>query len=170
MERTYLAMKVAEKASAERGPANVVLGDTQPPDPAKRGGWRSSAASPTSPSWTCCRPLQASTMPTAHPPARSWSAPASSWRPPARSWTAWPALPLAGTQPRHHQSHAAGRGGHVAVIDTPARPRHHAVCQREAVYPELAMPWWAPAYAAELREYAGRLACSLRRRWRRRRR
>ncbi len=36
MELAYLAMKVAEKASAERGPTIPVLNDTVPADPAKR--------------------------------------------------------------------------------------------------------------------------------------
>ncbi|MDP1108631.1 hypothetical protein, partial [Klebsiella pneumoniae] len=36
MQRAYLGMKAAEKASAERGPTIPVLTDAEPPDPARR--------------------------------------------------------------------------------------------------------------------------------------
>ena len=158
MERTYLAMKVAEKASAERGPANVVLGDTQPPDPPSARGWRSSAASPTSPSWTCCRRCRASTMPTAHPPARELErARQQVGRPPARSWTAWPPLPLAERNLATTNLTRRAVAGMFAVIDTLLGPVTTLSASAGGCLPRAGHALVGARYAAELREYAGRL-------------
>lgn len=157
MQRAYLGMKVAEKASAERGPAIPVLNDTEPPDPAKRArldGFRrvSDAAFDEA-----LAALDGSTDPA------SVSAHAELAR--AREELARArievdrvaALPHAQRSAPGQRLTRAPIDQMFAVIDTVLGGVTTQSTAAEAIYPELVMPLVGARYAAELREYAGRL-------------
>ncbi len=157
MQRAYLGMKVAEKASAERGPAIPVLNDTQPPDPAKRARLTDFRHATDAAFDEALAALVTSTDP-ASMSARAQLAQARQELERARAEVERvAALPY--TQ-RSAPGQRLTRGPidlMFAVIDTVLGAVTTQSASAEAIYPELAMPLVGARYAAELREYAGRL-------------
>ncbi|CAM4200356.1 GGDEF domain-containing protein [Roseateles saccharophilus] len=157
MQRAYLGMKVAEKASAERGPAIPVLNDTDPPDPAKRARLADFRRTTDAAFDEALAALAGSRDP-ASTSARAQLIHARQELGRARiEVDRVAALP-------HAQRSAPGQRltrGPIdqmfAVIDTVLGAVTTQSAAAEAVYPELAMPLVGARYAAELREYAGRL-------------
>lgn len=157
MQRTWLVMKVAEKASAERGPANQVLSDGEPADPAKQARLAefrrvTDAAFDEAVAALGAADDEATAVGLAelrqarHELARA-----------RVEVDRVAALP-------HAQRSAPGarvtRGPvdrMFAVIDTLFGAVTTLSAQAEAIYPELALPLVGARHAAELREYAGRL-------------
>jgi diguanylate cyclase (GGDEF)-like protein len=160
MQRAYLVMKVAEKASAERGPTNQVLGDGEPADPVKRARL-SEFRDATDAAFDAAAAALAG--------AKGQAAAGLSELHLSRD---------ALTRARVEVDHVAALP-HVlrstpgvrvvrapidemfAVIDTLFGSVATLSAEAEAVYPELALPLVGARYAAELREYAGRLGSVL---------
>jgi len=157
MQRAYLGMKVAETASAERGPAIPVLNDTQPADPAKRARLAEFRRAADAAFDEALEALAASNDPASRS-ARAQLAQARQELDRARAEVdRVAALPYA---QRSAPGQRLTRGPidlMFAVIDTVLGGVTTQSAAAEAVYPELAMPLVGARYAAELREYAGRL-------------
>lgn len=157
MQRAYLGMKVAEKASAERGPAIPVLNDTEPPDPAKRARLTEFRRITDAAFDEALAALADS------PDPASVSAHAELAR--AREELAGARLEVDRVAALPHaQRSAPGQrltrapiDQMFAVIDTVLGGVTTQSAAAETAYPELAMPLVGARYAAELREYAGRL-------------
>ena len=157
MQRAYLGMKVAEKASAERGPAIPVLNDTQPADPAKRARLQEFRRITDAAFDEALDALAHSTEP-ASLSARAQLAQARQQLDRARAEVdRVAALPHALRSAPGQRLTRAPIDLMFAVIDTVLAGVTTQSAAAEAVYPELAMPLVSARYAAELREYAGRL-------------
>ena len=157
MERTYLAMKVAEKASAERGPANVVLGDTQPPDPAKRARLEEFRRVTDQSFVDVLSALQGQHDANSTSARQELERARQQLEAAREELDRVAALPLAERNLATTNLTRRAVAGMFAVIDTLLGPVTTLSASAEAVYPELAMPLVGARYAAELREYAGRL-------------
>ncbi|MFG6486351.1 diguanylate cyclase [Roseateles sp. BYS78W] len=157
MQRAYLAMKVAETASAERGPAIPVLNDTEPPDPAKRARLTDFRHATD----TALDQALAAVAGLADPASVSARAQLEQARTElARARVEVDrvaALPHAERSAPGRRLTRAPIDQMFAVIDTVLGAVTTQSAAAEAVYPELAMPLVGARYAAELREYAGRL-------------
>ncbi len=157
MQRTYLGMKVAEKASAERGPAIPVLNDTEPADPAKRARLLEFRHVTDTAFDEALAALVGNEDP-ASQSARGQLGEARQQLALARAEVdRVAALP-------HAQRSAPGQrltrrpiDLMFAAIDTVLAGVTAQSAAAEAIYPELTMPLVGARYAAELREYAGRL-------------
>lgn len=157
MQRAYLDMKVAEKASAERGPAIPVLNDTEPPDPAKRARLEDFRRNSDAAFDQALAALAGSTDP-ASVSARAQLDQARAELARARvEVDRVAALPHAERSAPGQRITRAPIDQMFAVIDTVQSAVTTQSAAAEAVYPELAMPLVGARYAAELREYAGRL-------------
>ncbi|MFG6414109.1 diguanylate cyclase [Roseateles sp. DC23W] len=157
MQRAYLGMKVAEKASAERGPAIPVLNDTQPADPAKRARLQEFRRITDASFDEALAALGDSTDP-ASLSARAQLAQARQQLDRARAEVdRVAALPHAQRSAPGQRLTRAPIDLMFAVIDTVLAGVTTQSAAAEAIYPELAMPLVGARYAAELREYAGRL-------------
>jgi diguanylate cyclase (GGDEF)-like protein len=126
MELTYDAMKVAEKASAERGPTIPVLNDTVPPDPVKREKLAKARAASDEAMDRALNQL-------------SLQNDAYARTAPEKRLTRKPIDLM------------------FAVIDTVLESVTTLSSQAELIYPDLSLTMVSARYAAELREYAGRL-------------
>jgi diguanylate cyclase (GGDEF)-like protein len=157
MQRAYLAMKVAEKASAERGPAIPVLNDTQPADPAKRARLQEFRRF-TDASFDEALAALAGSGDAASLAARAELAQARDELARARTEVdRVAALPHTLRSAPGQRLTRAPIDQMFAVIDTVLTAVTTLSSAAEAVYPELAMPLVGARHAAELREYAGRL-------------
>ncbi len=157
MQRAYLGMKVAEKASAERGPAIPVLNDTEPADPAKRARLQDFRRTTDAAFDEALAALDGSTDP-ASLSARAQLQQARQELALARvEVDRVAALPHALRITPGRRLTRAPIDQMFAVIDTVLAGVTTQSAAAEAVYPELAMPLVGARYAAELREYAGRL-------------
>ncbi|NCT83150.1 MAG: diguanylate cyclase [Comamonadaceae bacterium] len=157
MQRAYLAMQVAEKASAERGPANQVLSDGEPADPAKRtrlAQFRHATDAA----------FEAADAALAQAPAGAAAIGLVELRQ-ARQELARARAELDRVAALPHALRSAP-GARVtrspvdamfAVIDTLFGGVTTLSAEAEAIYPELALSLVGARHAAELREYAGRL-------------
>jgi diguanylate cyclase (GGDEF)-like protein len=157
MQRAYLAMKVAEKASAERGPAIPVLNDTEPADPAKRErlqAFRHITDAAFDEALTALAGLS---------DAASLSTRAQLLKAQRELAHARVEVDRVAALPHARRSAPGQRLTRApidlmfAVIDTVLAGVTSQSAAAETVYPELAMPLVGARYAAELREYAGRL-------------
>jgi diguanylate cyclase (GGDEF)-like protein len=157
MELAYLAMKVAEKASAERGPTIPVLNDGVTPDPAKRA--RLAKARDVSDS-AIAEALEG--LGEAHSVNHDNAA--------RQLRKARDELILARQQvdrvaalPFDERTSPGSRVTRkpidqmFAVIDTVLEVVTTLSADAERTYPELSLPLVGARYGAELREYAGRL-------------
>lgn len=157
MQRAYLGMKVAEKASAERGPAIPVLSDSEPPDPAKRRRLDE---------------FRRTTDAAFEETEAAWGDPDDTSAAAALAQLALARRELGRARAEvdrvaalpHAQRSAPGQRITRApidlmfgVVDTVLGAVTTQSAAAEAIYPELAMPLVGARYAAELREYAGRL-------------
>jgi diguanylate cyclase (GGDEF)-like protein len=157
MQRAYLAMKVAEKASAERGPAIPVLNDSEPADPAKRARLQDFRRLTDASFDDALAALAGSTDP-ASLSARAELVQARQELARARTEVDRVAtLPHALRSAPGQRLTRAPIDQMFAVIDTVLAAVTTLSSAAEAVYPELAMPLVGARHAAELREYAGRL-------------
>lgn len=157
MQRAYLGMKVAEKASAERGPAIPVLNDTQPADPAKRARLQEFRRITDASFEEALGALAGSTDP-ASLSARAQLVQARQQLDRARAEVdRVAALPHAQRSAPGQRLTRAPIDLMFAVIDTVLAGVATQSAAAEAIYPELAMPLVSARYAAELREYAGQL-------------
>lgn len=157
MQRAYLGMKVAEKASAERGPAIPVLNDTEPPAPAKRARLQEFRHN-TDAAFDAALAALAGEMAPASVSARAQLAQARAELDRARvEVDRVAALPHAQRSAPGQRLTRAPIDQMFAVIDTVLGGVTTLSAAAEATYPELAMPLVSARYAAELREYAGRL-------------
>ncbi|MFN3303178.1 MAG: diguanylate cyclase [Roseateles sp.] len=157
MQRAYLAMKVAEKASAERGPAIPVLNDIEPADPAKRARLQEFRRV-TDASFDEALAALDGYSDAASLAARAELAQARDELSRARTEVdRVAALPHAQRSAPGQRLTRAPIDQMFAVIDTVLTAVTTLSSAAEAVYPELAMPLVGARHAAELREYAGRL-------------
>lgn len=157
MQRAYLAMKVAEKASAERGPTIPVLNDREPPDPARRQRLQEFRATTDRAFAEALAALDgAADAPSLRAQAELTRGREELGR--ARiEVDRVAALPLSERSAPGRRLTRAPIDQMFAVIDTVLGGVTTLSASAEAVYPELAMPLVGARYAAELREYAGRL-------------
>lgn len=157
MQRAYLGMKVAEKASAERGPAIPVLNDTEPADPAKRARLQEFRRTTDAAFDEALAALADSTDP-ASLSARAQLLQAREELARARMEVdRVAALPHAQRSAPGQRLTRAPIDLMFAVIDTVLAGVTTQSAAAEAIYSELSMPLVGARYAAELREYAGRL-------------
>lgn len=157
MQRAYLGMKVAEKASAERGPAIPVLNDTEPPSPPKRARLDEFRRITDAAFAEALAALAGSADP-ASVSARDQLEQAREELARARvEVDRVAALPFAQRSAPGQRLTRAPIDQMFAVIDTVLGGVTTQSAAAEAIYPELAMPLVGARYAAELREYAGRL-------------
>ncbi|MFG6460521.1 diguanylate cyclase [Roseateles sp. DXS20W] len=157
MQRAYLAMKVAEKASAERGPTIPVLNDTEPAAPAKRARLQEFRRA------TDAAFDEALTALADSSDAASLSTLGQLQKAQRELARARVEVDRVAALP-HAQRSAPGQrltrapiDLMFAVIDTVLAGVTTQSAAAETVYPELSMPLVGARYAAELREYAGRL-------------
>jgi len=157
MQRTYLAMKVAEKASAERGPANQVLSDGEPADPTKHArlaefrrvtdaAFEEAAAALGAADDAAAADGLAELLQAREELARARA-----------ELDRVAALPYAVRRAPGARVTRDPVDRMFAVIDTLFGAVTTLSAQAEAIYPELALPLVGARHAAELREYAGRL-------------
>jgi diguanylate cyclase (GGDEF)-like protein len=157
MQRARLAMQVAEKASAERGPAIPVLNDREPADPARRVRLSEFRAITDAAFDTALEGLAGSTEPAAVS-ARAQLAQARTELSRARD-----EVDRVAALPHAHRSAPGQRltRGPIdqmfGVIDTVMGGVTTLSAAAEAAYPALAGPLMGARHAAELREVAGRL-------------
>jgi diguanylate cyclase (GGDEF)-like protein len=157
MELAYLGMKVAEKASAERGPAIPVLNDTVPPNPAKRERLQ------------LARAASDLAIENALQGVGGFSGPAQNFAT-AQFQKTKDQLALARAEVDRiaalPYSMRTAPGTRITrqpidmmfgVIDTAFEGITALSAEAEQIYPDLALPLVGARYAAELREYAGRL-------------
>jgi diguanylate cyclase (GGDEF)-like protein len=157
LERAYLAMQVAEKASAERGPSNAVLGDTEPADPAKRARMAEFRRSTDAAFATALSALEGQRDPGSLA-GRAQLQQAQQQIAAARTQIdRVAALPLAERVDPGQRFARRAIEQMFGVIDTVLGGITALSAEAEATYPELALPLVGARYAAELREYAGRL-------------
>ena len=155
MEITYLAMKVAEKASFERGPVIAVFGDGDTPTPAIRERLTKARAASDA---AFADALQALADTPEHRAARSQLVAAQEQLQRARQ-----AVERVAALPHAERNAPATRITRVpidqmfAVIDTALEAVTILSGNAEHVYPDLSQPLVGARLAAELREYAGRL-------------
>ena len=157
MELAYQSMKVAEKASFERGPTIAVLGDGDTPDPAKRARLVTAREASDAAFALPLQTLGASSRPE-HQAAAALLGKARDQLSTARAEVERVAA-LANAE----RTASTTRVTRVpidqmfAVIDTALEAATVLVTDAERAYPELATPMMGARLAAELREYAGRL-------------
>jgi diguanylate cyclase (GGDEF)-like protein len=157
MQHTLLAMQVAEKASAERGPTIPVLNDREPPDPARRTRL-SEFRLKTDAAFDAALIALARSAEPAAVSARAQLAQARAELARAREEVdRVAALPHAHRSAPGQRLTRAPIDQMFAVIDTVLGGVTTLSAAAEAAYPELAMPLMGARHAAELREYAGRL-------------
>lgn len=157
MQRAYLGMKAAEKASAERGPTIPVLTDAEPPDPARRQRLDE---------------FRRTTDAAFDEADAAWNDPDDVTAVAARAQLAQARRELVRARAEVDRVAALSQVQRSApdqritrrpidlmfgVVDTLLGAVTTQSAAAEAIYPELAMPLVGARYAAELREYAGRL-------------
>ena len=157
MNLTYQAIKVAELASFERGPTNAVLGDSEPPDPAKRQRLATARAASDSAISAVLASLAGS--------GKSVHVAASAQIASARDELTWArkevdrvaALPLERRMADAGQVTGAPIALMFRVIDTTLEGVTLLSVDAERADPALTLPLAGARLAAELREYAGRV-------------
>ncbi len=160
MQRAYLAMKVAEKASAERGPTIPVLNDREPPDPAKRArlaDFRRASDESFAEALSALASPEAVSEPAAQRALAQLQAGREELAQARREVDRVAALPWTTRSAPGVRLTRAPIDQMFAVIDTLLGGVSTLSASAEQTYPELALPLVGARYAAELREYAGRL-------------
>ena len=171
MELAFQAIRIAEKASFERGPTNAILGDADQPDPAKRQRLMDARNASDAAFSTALQSL-AGTTHGQHEAAAKQIAHAQDQLNQARQEVDRVAkLTLA------ERTAGTGRTTKIpieqmfGVIDTTLEAVTLLSTDAERAYPELSLSLAGARLAAELREYAaGASAPNLLRRWPRKRR
>jgi diguanylate cyclase (GGDEF)-like protein len=157
MALAYQVMKVAEKASAERGPTIPVLNDGDPPDPARQQRLQTFRQASDAAMAEALQALQQSPSP-ATTQARSLLVAAQAQLQAARGEVdRVAALPV---QERTAPGSTLTRqpiNAMFAVIDTVFEPITLLSAEAERIHPDLSLALVGARYAAELREVAGRL-------------
>lgn len=157
MERAYLAMTVAEKASAERGPTIPVLNDAEPANPELRARLARFREATDAALEAALAALQGSEAPAAIA-AKADLEQARAELATARAEVDRVAgLPYQGRSTPGQRLTRGPIDQMFAVIDTVLGGATMLSASAEEIYPALAVPLVGARYAAELREYAGRL-------------
>ncbi len=157
LELAYRAMKVAEKASAERGPTIPVLNDTEPRDPAKQQRLNKAREASDSAMTEALQGLS-STGNAIHQAATTQLRRAQDELLDARK-----AVDRVAALPHAERTAPGARLTRqpidlmFGVIDTALESVTILSAEAERVYPDLSLPLVGARYGAELREYAGRL-------------
>ena len=157
MELSSLAMKIAEKASFERGPTNVVLGDGEPPDAAKRGRLTTARDASDAAFAAPLQILRSSTRPEHQAAAAQLTKAQDELTRARREVDRVAALPLGERTAPGTRVMRVPIDQMFGVIDTALEAVTILSADAERVYPELSQPLVGARLAAELREYAGRL-------------
>src|SRR5688572_6586014 len=153
MRIAHKAMVAAEKASVERGPANGVLGDAEPPDPAKRQRLRE-ARNITD---AALRDLIDTATRERDP--RAQGAVRAIRKAQAALVAARSAVDRVADLPKTQRGPEVTGAVHQMFDVIPSIIEGVTIFSRNAeqVYPELSSELLSARFAAELREYAGRL-------------
>lgn len=161
MGLTQLAMKIAEKASFERGPTNVVLGDGDERDPAKRKRMME-ARKVSDDAIDAALKALADSMSADHRAAVAQIEKSRDELARARAETERvAALPFAERSGENKNIVRVPVGKMFGVIDTALETVSILSADAERIYPELSQALVGARLAAELREYAGRLGSQL---------
>jgi diguanylate cyclase (GGDEF)-like protein len=157
MELAYKAMKVAEKASAERGPTIPVLNDTVPPDPAKRARLdkaREASDAAIAEALAGLAETRGSTYESATRQLRKTKDELALARQEIERVAALPFDQRVAPGARLTRKPIDQM---FAVIDTALEGVTVLSAEAERIYPDLSLPLVGARFSAELREYAGRL-------------
>ena len=157
MELAYRAMKVAEKASFERGPTIPVLNDTVPADPAKHARLikaREASDSAMTDALQGLTDAAGDINPTAIAQLRKAQEELTHAR---TAVDRVAALPYAERTAPGARITRAPIDLMFSVIDTALESVTMLSAEAERIYPDLSVPLVGARYGAELREYAGRL-------------
>ena len=157
MELAYQAMKVAEKASFERGPTIAVMGDGDLTDPAKRARLVAAREASDAAFALPLQTLAASTRPEHQAAAAQLGKARDQLTSARREVERVAALPNAERTASTTRVTRVPIDQMFAVIDTALEAVTILSVDAERVYPELSSPLVGARLAAELREYAGRL-------------
>jgi diguanylate cyclase (GGDEF)-like protein len=157
MAMAYQVMKVAEKASAERGPTIPVLNDGDPPDPARAQRLLVARQASDTAMAEALAALKAANSPLATQ-AQSLLVQAEGQLRDARAEVdKVAALPVAQRRAPGSTLTRQPINSLFAVIDATFEPITLLSGQAERIHPHLSLPLVGARYAAELREVAGRL-------------
>ncbi|PZP32946.1 MAG: GGDEF domain-containing protein [Roseateles depolymerans] len=157
MERAYLTMTVAEKASAERGPTIPVLNDTEPASPelhARLANFRQATDAAFDAALNALREAEDAASAAALADLEQARVELAAAR---REVDRVAALPHASRSAPGQRLTRGPIDQLFAVIDTVLGSATLLSAAAEAIYPALAVPLVGARYAAEMREYAGRL-------------
>ncbi len=160
MELAYRAMKVAEKASAERGPTIPVLNDTEPRDPAKKQRLLKAREASDTAMNEALQGLES----TGDATGAIYQAAAVQLRKAQDELTeARQAVDRVAALPHAERTAPGARLTRkpidlmFGVIDTVLESVTMLSAEAERIYPDLSVPLVGARFGAELREYAGRL-------------
>lgn len=161
MTLTQLAMKIAEKASFERGPSNVVMGENEPRDPAKRKRMLDARAASdqaiTDALAAIGTPISADHIAAVAQIEKTREALKAGRAEIERV----AALPFSERSGEKKNIIRIPVGKMFGVIDVALETVTILSADAERIYPELSPPLVSARQAAELREYAGRLGSQL---------
>lgn len=157
MELSFQAIRIAEKASFERGPTNAVLGDADQPDPAKRQHLMDARNASDAAFATALQSLAGTTR-AQHEAAAKQIAYAQDQLNQARQEVDRVAkLTLAERTAGTARTTKTPIEQMFGVIDTTLEAVTLLSTDAERAYPELSLSLAGARLAAELREYAGRV-------------
>jgi diguanylate cyclase (GGDEF)-like protein len=157
MELSFQAIRIAEKASFERGPTNAVLGDADQPDPAKRQHLMDARNASDAAFATALQSLAGTTR-AQHEAAATQIAHAQDQLNQARQEVDRVAkLTLAERTAGTARTTKTPIEQMFGVIDTTLEAVTLLSTDAERAYPELSLSLAGARLAAELREYAGRV-------------
>jgi diguanylate cyclase (GGDEF)-like protein len=160
MELTYRAMKVAEKTSAERGPAIPVLNDTEPRNPAKKQRLltaREASDAAMNDALQGLDTLGGATNATYQAAAAQLRKARDELTEARKAVDRVAALPYAERTAPGARLTRKPIDLMFGVIDTVLEGVTALSAETERIYPDLSLPLVGARYGAELREYAGRL-------------
>lgn len=157
MELAYLSMIVAEKASAERGPTIPVLNDTEPPSPAKRKHLQKARAASNLAIEDALKGLGQYSGPAQNHATGQLQKTRDQLLFARAEVDHTAALPHALRTAPDSKITRQPINMMFEVIDTALEGVTGLSAEAERIYPELSLAMVGARYAAELREYAGRL-------------
>jgi diguanylate cyclase (GGDEF)-like protein len=157
MEIAYLSMKVAEKASAERGPTIPVLNDTVPPNQAKRERLQKARAASNLAIEEALKGLAGFSGPAQNHATAQLQKTQDQLLLARAEVDRTAALPYVVRTAPEAKITRQPINMMFDVIDTALEGVTSLSAEAERIYPELALPLVGARYSAELREYAGRL-------------
>jgi diguanylate cyclase (GGDEF)-like protein len=157
MAMAHQVMKVAEKASAERGPTIPVLNDGDPPDPARAQRLLVARHATNAAMAEALTALKAANSPSATQAQSLLLKAESQLRHAREEVDKVAALPVAQRKAPGSTLTRQPINGMFAVIDSTFEPITLLSGEAERIHPHLSLSLVGARYAAELREVAGRL-------------